>query len=120
MRQLLRSCLADLNAEFVECSDGWEAVTVCAEHPPDWVVMDLKMPRMDGLTAARQIRAAHADVRIVIITQFEGRLLRQAAIEAGACGYILKDDLHTVQEFLLGMPPIPGPNQPPPENLSAD
>src|SRR5512133_3118957 len=91
IRELLKRCLSDLNAEFTECDDGLQAVTAHQWVQPDWVLMDLQMPGMDGITATRQIIKSHPEARVVIVTQFEGKQLRQAAQEAGACGYVLKD-----------------------------
>ena len=55
--------------------------------------MDVRMPRMDGLTATRQIRQFHPSARIVMVTDYDDEDLRSAASEAGACGYALKQNL---------------------------
>jgi two-component system response regulator DegU len=55
--------------------------------------MDIRMPRMDGLTATRQIRQFHPSARIVMVTDYEDEDLRNAASEAGASGYALKQNL---------------------------
>ncbi len=102
VRQLLKNCLRDLNAQYIECAGGLEAVAAYSLHQPDWALMDLQMEGLDGLSATRQITDTFPRARVIIVTQFEGPQLRQAAREAGACGYVLKDDLLRVREFLVG------------------
>ncbi len=107
VRELLKTCLGDLNAEFVECADGLETVTAHQQHEPDWVLMDLEMPGLDGISATRRITDADPEARVLIVTQFEGPQLRRAAEDAGACGYLLKDNLLSVREFILRKPEPP-------------
>jgi DNA-binding NarL/FixJ family response regulator len=78
-----------------EASDGREAVALYDEHEPDVVLMDLRMPRTDGLDAMRAIVAAHPDARIVALTSYEGDADIYRALDAGARGYLLKDMLGT-------------------------
>ncbi len=74
-----------------EANDGEEALELCAMLRPDVVLMDIKMPVMDGITATRQIRQRWPETKVLILTSFtEPETLRQAQ-EAGAGGYILKD-----------------------------
>lgn len=73
-----------------EASDGAEAVSLCAEVQPHVVLMDLLMPRMDGVAATRAIRQAHPDVQVIALTSFSDRDLVQGALQAGALGYLLK------------------------------
>jgi DNA-binding NarL/FixJ family response regulator len=71
--------------------DGREAVDVYRETTPDVVLMDLSMPGVDGVTATTEILAAAPDARVVILTSFGDRTRITAALDAGACGYLLKD-----------------------------
>lgn len=100
MRRLIKSMLADLADAITECSDGSEAQASYAEHQPDWVLMDLMMPQLDGLAATRQILASDPAARVVIVTGHESRALRREAREAGACGYVLKENLLELREIL--------------------
>jgi DNA-binding NarL/FixJ family response regulator len=71
--------------------DGVDAVERCAELAPDVVLMDLDMPRMDGIDATRRILADHPGTAVLVLTSFSDRARILGAIEAGACGYLLKD-----------------------------
>ena len=105
MRHLIKGLLADLTDSITECGDGIDAQASYIEHQPDWVLMDLMMPQVDGLTAARQILTAYPDARIVIITDHESPALREAAQSAGAVGYVLKDNLLNLRELLIAHDP---------------
>ena len=76
-----------------EASDGVEAVTLHAAHQPDVTLMDLRMTRMDGVTAIRAILAASPGARIIALTTYDGDADIYRALDAGACGYLIKDML---------------------------
>jgi DNA-binding NarL/FixJ family response regulator len=100
MRELMRSFLPDVFDEIHECEDGSDAVDCYREQLPDWVLMDWKMKRMDGITATRQIIAAYPQARILLVTNFDDDNLRRAGREAGAFGYIVKENLRSISEIL--------------------
>ncbi|MDB4874334.1 MAG: response regulator receiver [Gemmatimonadetes bacterium] len=82
--------------QFVaEAASGREAVELYRAHQPDVVLMDLRMPGMDGLAAARAIIAEYPSARIVMLTSYDGDEDIHRALVAGAKGYILKDMLRT-------------------------
>jgi len=74
-----------------EAADGVEALTLIKEHLPDVVVLDLRMPRMDGLDVIAQMSASKLSAKVVIMTTFESEEDVHRAIKAGARGYLLKD-----------------------------
>lgn len=74
-----------------EASDGAEAVRLCAELNPDVVLMDLRMPGMDGLTAIERLHIEQPQIAIVILTTFNEDDLMLRGLRAGAKGYLLKD-----------------------------
>jgi DNA-binding NarL/FixJ family response regulator len=78
-----------------EASNGREAVAKFTELRPDVVLMDLRMPEMDGVEATRQIRGINPDARIIALTSYDGDQDIYKAIEAGVRGYILKEMVHT-------------------------
>ena len=71
--------------------DGDEAVELYTQVVPDVVLMDLSLPTMDGVAATREICLANPGARIVVLTSFPDRSRVTAALDAGACGYLLKD-----------------------------
>lgn len=74
-----------------EASNGEEALNVCFQVRPDVVLMDLMMPVMDGVDATRALRERCPDTQVVALTSFAEQELVQAALKAGAIGYLLKD-----------------------------
>jgi DNA-binding NarL/FixJ family response regulator len=74
-----------------EAADGLQAVTVTRQTTPDVVLMDVRMPRMDGIEATRRIVAAHPTARVLALTTFDLDRYVYAAVSAGASGFLLKD-----------------------------
>ncbi|MAT41451.1 MAG: DNA-binding response regulator [Anaerolineaceae bacterium] len=74
-----------------EASNGLEAIEKTNQHKPDVILMDLKMPKMDGIEATREIIKLHPNARILALTSFTEPDQVNAVIQAGALGYILKD-----------------------------
>ncbi|MFI6290765.1 response regulator [Nonomuraea sp. NPDC050790] len=75
-----------------EAEDGAEAVRLADQVAPDVILMDLRMPRVDGLQAARRILATAPSARIVVLTTFAEDANVYAALRAGALGFLVKDD----------------------------
>lgn len=71
-----------------EAGDGEQAVALCGQHKPDLLVMDIKMPNMDGITAAEKI--APMKIPVVLLTAFSQKELVDRASEAGAMAYVVK------------------------------
>ena len=84
-----------------EATDGSESVALHAEHRPDVTLMDLRMGRMDGVTAIHAIVAEHPAARVVVLTSYDGDADIHRALSAGACGYLIKDTLG--QELVRGL-----------------
>ena len=74
-----------------EACDGQETLAKVSELMPDIVLMDLKMPKMDGISACRKIKELLPEVRVMVLTSFADDELIEKAIDAGADGYLLKD-----------------------------
>jgi len=100
MRRMIRSIVADLAERIDECADGSEALSLYAAHPPDYVLMDIQMKNVGGIAATRQICERFNDARIIIVTNYNDQTFREAAREAGAFGYVLKENLLDVRRIL--------------------
>ena len=96
LREGLRALLAsDPSLDVVgEAEDGREAIQCAAGLAPDIILMDLSMPRMNGMEAIREIRKYSPEIRILVLTVHKNEEYILAAFQAGANGYILKDATH--------------------------
>jgi len=96
-QQLVRDgikALLEIKREFSivgTASDGQQAVDMVAKMPVDVVLMDIRMPGLDGIEATQQIRRFNKDIRIIMLTTFNNDDYIVKAIKAGANGYLLKD-----------------------------
>jgi DNA-binding NarL/FixJ family response regulator len=113
-----------------EAGSGEEACTICAERAVDVVLMDLRLPGLSGVDAIRKIRAASPDIRVIVLTTYEGDEDIRRALAAGAQAYLLKGMAHTdvtaaIRKVHSGGRVIPQPvskalaDQPPHSHLSA-
>jgi DNA-binding NarL/FixJ family response regulator len=94
---VIRDGLGRLIASFEDielvgaAADGAQAIALAAELAPDVVLMDLDMPKVDGIEATRRVLEDHPRTAVLVLTSFSDRPRILGAIEAGACGYLLKD-----------------------------
>ena len=113
VREGMRAMLAsEQNLEVVgEAENGREALELCRELRPDLILMDVRMPEMDGLAATREIKGEYPETRILILTTHESPEYLMDAIRAGAAGYVLKDAtkqrlLDAVRRVISGESPV--------------
>ena len=89
IRQLLVFALAKAGLESIEAEDGEAALTMVASHAPDLVVLDINMPRMNGLDVCRKLRAAD-DLPILFLSSRDDELDRVLGLELGGDDYVVK------------------------------
>ncbi|MFI7637612.1 response regulator [Nonomuraea sp. NPDC049400] len=105
-------CESDPEIEVVgEAGDGREAVHLAAESLPDVILMDLRMPGVDGITATGRIMAARPSSRVVVLTTFDDDDHLYPALAAGAFGFLVKDSppgdlLAALRRAVAGEPPF--------------
>jgi DNA-binding NarL/FixJ family response regulator len=89
-----------------ECADGTEVLDGVAEHQPDIVLMDVRMPVLDGVAATRALRAEHPSVPVLALTTFDDDEALAGMLRAGAAGFVLKgvpaEQLHRAVEAVAG------------------
>jgi two-component system, NarL family, response regulator DegU len=92
-REGLKDMLADEpDVEVIgEASNGREALLLCSRLKPDLMLMDVRMPEMDGLAATREIKQRYPSVSVLVVTMHENPDYLLEALKAGAAGYVLKD-----------------------------
>jgi DNA-binding NarL/FixJ family response regulator len=103
LREGVRSLLSSApDLEIVgEAGDGREAIQYVEEQKPDLILMDLSMPRMNGMEAVREIKRRFSDTKILVLTVHKTEEYILAALQAGANGYLLKDS--TYAELLMAV-----------------
>ncbi|MGZ4701818.1 MAG: response regulator [Ilumatobacteraceae bacterium] len=102
LRQGIRRALESEGIKVVaEASDGATAIKLALEHKPDVVLMDVSMPGMDGVEAARRLVEADGRQRVVMLTMHIDRDIIDRAIRAGAVGYLTKDS--SISEVILAI-----------------
>lgn len=94
-----------------EAANGQDALRVCGEVKPQVILMDMMLPDMDGVTLTRSIRSLYPDTRVVMLTSSKDGDLVQAALQAGAIGYMLKnisvkEMAETIRAAYAGMPSL--------------
>ncbi len=86
---------------FYEAAEGSKAVKLYDQHSPDWVLMDIEMEPMDGLTALKDIRVSHPGAKIIILTSYDDIRYRKKAQEAGALAYVLKTHIDELESLIF-------------------
>ena len=99
IRKALRRVI-NKDTDFAECENGEEAVNNYPDFLPDWVMMDIEMPIMDGLEASSRIIKNYPNAKILLITQYDEPELRTKAKGIGIAGYVLKDNLYEIAEYI--------------------
>jgi len=107
MREMIRRVVGKMRNIMTihECADGREAVALYRKVQPDWVLMDIQMEPVDGLTASRNIKASYPDARIIIVSAFGDATYREAAGSAGVYAFVLKENLSEIPAILAGEAP---------------
>ena len=93
MRSAIKALIAAPGDIVLECSNGDEAIEALADFKPDCVTVDIHMPGRCAFETMRHIRKAHPGARVVCVSSHDQDDLRRAAFEAGAAGYVPKENL---------------------------
>lgn len=102
MRETLKKAVMLDHDESAECDDGKYALELYEQFHPDWVLMDIEMSGMDGITATKNIIAADSKAKVLIVTSHDDRFFARAAQKAGAYKFISKENLTGIQTIVRG------------------
>lgn len=103
----LEMVLTKTKAKIVWAKDGTEAIKLCEEHEPDLILMDIKMPHMDGLEATKEIKKNYPEIPIIAQTAFAMENDEHLSLEAGCNSYLSKPIkanilIQTLSNFIIG------------------
>lgn len=93
MCRLIRGLVDGLSFAVSECRNGKQALAVCADLKPDWVLLDLNLAGIDTFALARQTTIADRNLRVLLLGEEDDIRLRDLASRSGAWGYVLKQNL---------------------------
>ncbi len=99
IKQVLMKNFPNIEA-IHECEDGSEAVRQYAPFQPDWVLMDVELKTLDGLAATAKITSANPQAKVIIVTNYDYPEYREAAKNAGACDFVLKENLWNIPAII--------------------
>ena len=100
IRTMLKSMYGFMFNEVYEASDGVKAVELYKMYKPDWVLMDIKMVHMDGITATYKIRKFDKTAKIIVVTLLVDKHTKENAMKAGAYELVTKSDLTKIGDLI--------------------
>lgn len=100
IRRLLRLIVEKYFDEILECENGFDAFQAFIDHKPDWVLMDIEMPQIDGLTATKAIIKKYPQAKIILLSEDVDNKSQEFAMKAGACAYAPKDNLLKIRSII--------------------
>jgi CheY-like chemotaxis protein len=102
VRRVIRQIVGGVADDIHECATPLDGVNAYGRVRPDVVVMDLGMPPWDGIWAIRQIVGLHAQAVIILVAPYPDAIFRATAGRAGARGFVLKENLFDLRQWLTG------------------
>ena len=111
IRWMLTACLESPDLEIAAASSGSEALTIISQAHPQLMILDVKMPGMDGLEVLRQVRVTTPQIGVLFLTGYDDDAIEQQASQLGALGVIHKplvfsEIRQTIQQAIANLPPV--------------
>jgi DNA-binding NarL/FixJ family response regulator len=103
IQKMLKTQLKNKITKIVECENGKDAADLYAQYKPEWTIMDIKMPVMDGLEASRNILKSHPEAKIIILTQYDDPGYYELAQKIGIKAFVLKENLSDISILMRNM-----------------
>jgi DNA-binding NarL/FixJ family response regulator len=101
LRQLVRRWVEGFDSVICECVSAEEALALGPDLRPDWVLLDAQLKPGNGLAALRDLKSRFGAARFVLVSDFDDETLRRAALQAGACACLPKEDLTGLRSLIL-------------------
>ena len=98
---MIRELIEDIDTQILECSDGGDTIEAYEANLPDFVLMDINMQPVDGLTAAKEILSRHAEAKIIIVSRHQDARTREKALAIGVAAFVGKDDLTPLRDLIV-------------------
>ena len=98
---MIRKLIEDIDTQILECSNGGEAIEAYETNLPDFVLMDINMQPIDGLTAAKQILRSYPEAKIIIVSRHQDARTREKALAIGVAAFVGKDDLTPLRDLIM-------------------
>jgi two-component system, chemotaxis family, chemotaxis protein CheY len=103
MRDVIKDTLSAISCSIIECSSGQDAVDGYERSLPDWVLMDVKMKPMNGITALSEIKKNHPEAKIIMVTNCVEEEISSASFKAGATAFVRKESLSLIPDLILNV-----------------
>jgi len=100
IREVIKDTLSVIPCSFIECSNGRDAIDSYNRLLPDWVLMDVMMKPMSGITALSEIKKHHPDAKVIMVTNSVEEGVRDATLKAGAAAFIQKESLSLLPDLI--------------------
>ena len=103
IQKILKAQLKNKITRIIECENGKDATELYVRHKPEWTIMDIKMPVMDGLEASRAILKSHPEAKIIILTQYDDPEYYELAHKLGIKAFVLKENLSDISTLIMNV-----------------
>ena len=103
IHKILKQQLKNKISRIIECENGKDATELYNKHKPEWTIMDIKMPVMDGLEASRTILKSYPEAKIIILTQYDDPGYYELAQKMGIKAFVLKENLSDLSIIIRDM-----------------
>lgn len=100
IRRMLKNLVSNFFTEIFECGDGQKAFELYSQHKPDWTLMDIEMPGINGISTTKRIKNEYPEAKVIIVTGFDNDSFRRYAKDAGAVKYILKENSSEILDLI--------------------
>jgi DNA-binding NarL/FixJ family response regulator len=100
IERMLKAQLKNRITKVIECENGKDAIELYAQRKPEWTIMDIKMPVMDGLEASRIILKSYPEAKIIILTQYDDPGYYELAQKIGIKAFVLKENLSDISTLI--------------------